>query len=129
MIDAMARSASHRRGVYFSGDDDENDLTDQEELVAQQIDASENIDRLTPEEVFVEKVSDEEKRKVALYKYSALFYAIEGDQELEDVLDAVINGCKLKPRYLAERLNVPVEDIYNRLKRLRRKALTIKVEE
>lgn len=127
VIDAMANSASHRWEAYFS-DDDENGLTEQEEFTAQQIDPSENLDRLTPEEVILDKESDEERREKALIKYAAIFYAIEGDEELEEVLDAVINGCELKPRFLARELNVPVENINNRLKRLRRKAIARKVE-
>lgn len=129
VIDALANSAPHRREVYFSDIEEESDLTDQEELVAQQIDPSENQDRLTPEEVLLETESEEERRKIVLFKYSALFYAVEGDEELEAVIDAVINGCELKPRFLAQKLNVPVTNINNRLKRLQRKALSMKVEE
>ena len=126
VIDAMAKSATHRKEFYFS-DDDEDGLTEQEEFAAQQIDPSDNLYRLTPEEVILYKESDGERREKALIKYSALFYAIEGDEELEEVLEAVIDGCELKPRYLAQELNVPVENINNRLKRLRRKAISIKV--
>jgi DNA-directed RNA polymerase specialized sigma24 family protein len=127
VVDALAKSAAHRREHFFSKGD-QNGLTEQEEHLAMQVDGSENLDRLTPEEVLISKESDEERLNRTLYKYSALFYAIEGDAELEEVLEAVINGCELKPRFLAQELNVPVENIYNRLKRLRRKALTLKVE-
>lgn len=87
---------------------------------------SEDFHKLTPEEVLINKQSEEEMRDKALYKYSALFYAVSGDSELEEVLDAVINGCELKPRFLAQALNVPVENIYNRMRRLRRKAIALK---
>ncbi len=87
---------------------------------------SEDFHKLTPEEVLINKQSEEERRDKALYKYAALFYAVSGDLELEEVLDAVINGCELKPRLLAQALNVPVQNIYNRMRRLRRKAVALK---
>jgi len=87
---------------------------------------SEDLHKLTPEEVLINKQSEEEMRDKALYKYAALFYAVSGDSELEEVLDAVINGCELKPRFLAQALNVPVQNIYNRMRRLRRKAVALK---
>ena len=56
-------------------------------------------------------------------RVNALFQAVSGEQELEEVLEAIMNGCEPKPRYLAAELGVPVEDINNRLKRLRRRVL------
>jgi DNA-directed RNA polymerase specialized sigma24 family protein len=56
-------------------------------------------------------------------RVNALFQAVSGEQALEEVLEAVMNGCEPKPRYLAAELGVPVEDINNRLKRLRRRVL------
>jgi RNA polymerase sigma factor (sigma-70 family) len=127
VIDAKAKSTSHRREAYFS-EDNEYGLTEQEEFAAQQVDPSTNLDRLTPEEEILDQESDGERREKAQIKYSALFCAIEGDKELEEVLETVIDGCELKPRYLAKALNVPEENINNRLKRLRRKAISLKVE-
>ena len=50
-----------------------------------------------------------------------------GIPELEKVVDAVASGCEPKPRHLAMELGVPVEDIYNRMKRLRRRARDLMV--
>lgn len=91
------------------------------------VELSDNLDRLTPEEILIDEEKEREKSEKALYTYSALYYAVEGDAELEEVLEAVINGCELKPRFLAQALNVPVKNIYNRLRRLRRKAMSINV--
>ncbi len=52
-----------------------------------------------------------------------LFQAVSGEQELEEVLEAVMNGCAHTPRHLAAELDVPIQDINNRLKRIRRRAL------
>jgi predicted transcriptional regulator len=38
-------------------------------------------------------------------------------------MNAILNGCEPKPRYLAAELGVSFEDINNRLKRLRRRAM------
>jgi hypothetical protein len=127
VIDALAKSASHRRESSIDGGDDEDSFSEPEEYIAHMVDPSDNLDRLTPEEILIDKEIDEERKETALYKYSALFYAVEGDAELEEVLDAVINGCELKARFLAQELNVPVENIYNRLKRLRRKSMSLEV--
>lgn len=68
----------------------------------------------TPEQIMLKKEEIE-------YRERVLFEAVDGDPELEDVLEAIIHGCEPKARYIAEELNVPVEDIYNRLRKLRRR--------
>lgn len=128
VIDALAKSASHRKeNPIFSEEDD--GLSDRKEMIALEINPSENQDRMSPEEFIICQENEQERRDRALYKYSALFCAIEGDTELEEILEAVIDGVDLKARLLAGKLEVPVEDIYNRLKRLKRKAMSIKEKE
>jgi hypothetical protein len=56
-------------------------------------------------------------------RVDGLFQAVNDDPELEAVMSAILNGCEPKPRYLAAELGVSVEDINNRLKRLRRRAM------
>ena len=59
----------------------------------------------------------------------ALFREVGDDQELLDVLDAIMVGVAPKPRYLAEALGLSVSTINNRLKRLRRKAVALNRQE
>jgi DNA-directed RNA polymerase specialized sigma24 family protein len=56
-------------------------------------------------------------------RVDGLFQAVNDDPELEAVMSAILDGCEPKPRYLAAELGVSVEDINNRLKRLRRRAM------
>jgi len=128
VIDALAKSASHRKESSIFSDDDDG-LTDIEEMLAKEIDPSENQNRMSPEEFFIYLEQEQERSQRASNKSSALFYAVEGDTELEEILEAVMDGVELKARFLAEKLEVPVEDIYNRLKCLRRKAISIKEKE
>jgi len=128
VIDALAKSASHRKESSLFSDDDDG-LTDREEFIAKEIDPSENQDRMSPEEFIIYLEHEQERSERASNISSALFNAVEGDTELEEILEAVMDGVELKARFLAEKLEVPVEDIYNRLKRLRRKAMSIKEKE
>lgn len=50
-----------------------------------------------------------------------LFQAVSGDLELGQMLEVIMNGCEPKPRFLAAELGVPVENIYNRKRRLQRR--------
>jgi DNA-directed RNA polymerase specialized sigma24 family protein len=51
-----------------------------------------------------------------------LFASVSGDRELTEVLELMLEG-ETKPQGIAERLQTSVTDIYNRLKRIRRRAL------
>ena len=73
----------------------------------------------SPEAILLEKEAAEQVAERA----DALFQAVNREPELEAVMNAIINGCEPKPRYLAAELGVSVEDINNRLKRLRRRAM------
>lgn len=74
---------------------------------------------LSPEDTLLEK---EAAAQVA-ERADALFQAVNDEPELEAVMSAILNGCEPKPRYLAAELGVSVEDINNRLKRLRHRAM------
>lgn len=127
VIDALAKSASHKKEAPLFNNED-NNLSEEEALVVLEVDGSDNQDHLNPEETLIDREHDEERKTRAVYMCSALFNAVEGDYELEEVLEAIIDDCEPKRRFLAEKLNVPVENIDNRLKRLRRKAILIKEE-
>ena len=51
---------------------------------------------------------------------AAILEAVDGKPDLEEIVEAILNGCAPEPRHLAEELNLEVEEIYNRLRRLRR---------
>ena len=56
-------------------------------------------------------------------RVDALFQAVNDEPDLEAVMNAILNGCEPKPRYLAAEIGVSVGDINNRLKRLRSRAM------
>ena len=70
-----------------------------------------------PQTVLLEKEAAAERT----LKANSLLEAIDGEAELEELYQEIEKGYD-KPRYLAEQLNTSIEDINNRLKRLRRRA-------
>lgn len=121
-IDALAKSAAHRREETLEPDwhlaEEGNGA---EEQTARQASASYAEGSMDPEAILVEAEGTISADKTV----AALFQALRGDQELEDVVQAVLDGCEPKPRYLAERLGLSVEEINNRVRRLRRRAFGI----
>jgi DNA-directed RNA polymerase specialized sigma24 family protein len=121
-IDALAKSAAHRREESLEPDWQDAEGWDRaEEQAVLQKSASYDAPSVEPERILIES----EDILSAEKKVGALFEAISSEQELEVVVQAVLDGCEPKPRYLAEHLGVPVEDINNRVKRLRRRAFAI----
>jgi hypothetical protein len=102
VIDAWATSALSRYEILAR----ERDKEDQEE-----------------KELTVQPAT-QEKSLLTAERVNALFQAVSDDRELEEVVEAIMNGCEPTPRHLAAELNVSVQDINNRLKRLRRRALS-----
>jgi DNA-directed RNA polymerase specialized sigma24 family protein len=74
---------------------------------------------LSPEGILLDKEAAAQMAERA----DALFQAVNGEPELEAVMNAILDGCEPKPRYLAAELGVSVEEINYRLKRLRRRAI------
>ena len=74
----------------------------------------------TPERAVVEKRSETADQQIG-----NLFEAVGDKPDLRMVLEAVMELEDPKPAAIAERLGVPVSDINNRLKRLRRLALKL----
>lgn len=99
IIDALAKSASHRREVS---------ILEMENLIL--------VQSPDPLEIMIEKEAKIQIRQ----QVDTLFLAVDGEPKLRDVLECIMNNCEPKARYLADELGVPVEDIYNRLRRLRR---------
>ncbi|MFN8469034.1 MAG: sigma factor [Caldilineaceae bacterium] len=54
---------------------------------------------------------------------AAIYDATADDPQLEELVTATLDGCEPKPQALAEELGTNVQDINNRLKRLRRRAV------
>jgi len=102
IIDHLARSAGHRR--------------ESETLQEEAIGPPSN-----PEEGLL----DEQARREADQRIEWLLRAVETKPELLDILMAILHGCEPKPRCLAGELRVSVREINNRIKRLRRLALTV----
>lgn len=79
----------------------------------------------TPEEILINKNHREGERHNAKEKVSAILEACDGDAELEEVFFTVYglleDGHEIRPRHIAERLGVPRTDVYNRIKRLKRR--------
>lgn len=122
-IDALAKSAPHRYEMPLDEEGGEQ-LKDKREHHAIEVDILEDMRSLDPETILLEK----EKTKHERERVDALFEAVSGEAELEEVLEAVWNGCEPKPRYVAEALGTSVNDINNRLRRLRRRAIAISRE-
>ena len=101
VIDALAKSASHHREIGI--------LEVESLAIAQSSDS-------------LEIVLEEEAKARVWQKVDTLFQAVDGEPELREVLESIMDGCEPRARYLADELRVPVEDIYNRLRRLRRRA-------
>jgi len=70
-----------------------------------------------PEAVLIEKQNQE----AVSHLVDQLYEAADNDPELLRMVDAIMDGCEPKPRFLAEELNEDVQYIKNLLKRLKRR--------
>lgn len=61
------------------------------------------------------------QKQVAQQRVGLLFQAADDDPDLQSVVEAMLDGCPPKPQALADELHVSVEDIYRRLRKLRRR--------
>jgi len=64
-----------------------------------------------------------EQANAASARVAAFFNAVSSEKALEEVIEAIMEGCEPEPRHLSDHLHVPVKEIYNRLRHLRRKAI------
>lgn len=126
IIDALVKSAAHRREAKNLED------PDRDERALDSVAHKENVifsfavkKPPNPEDELIEK----ERQRMMAEKSSELFAAVSGDKELEEVLETIMNGCEPKPQAIAEELGASVENINNRIKRLRRRALKLERDE
>lgn len=119
VVDNLAESAAHRRELHVLQKKEEPTKDDEETLSA--LNWASETQNPTPEE----EILKEEDRKRAETLVGGLFEAVARKPELEAVLEVVMAGCEPKPQPVADELATPVEEIYNRFKRLRRYALKV----
>lgn len=120
-LDALARSAAHWREESLEPDWQLVEVGDRTEERAE-LRTDPSLDgRTDPETALIES----EAFALAETRVAELFEAINGDQELQAVVQAMMDGSEPQPRHLAEYLGISVEETNNRLKRLRRRALAI----
>lgn len=83
----------------------------------------------SPEEMVIDTETEAEKTVEAQSKIDALLEASSGHPELEEIVYAIVEGqCDGKPRELAKYLSRPVEEIYQNVRALRRRAEKIRME-
>lgn len=101
ILDALAKSAPHRHEVGL---------------------LETEISGVTQLSDPLEVVLDEEAKTETKQKVNTLLRIGDSEPELREILEIILDGCEPKPRHIAVELGVPVQDINNRLKRLRRRA-------
>ncbi len=82
------------------------------------LDAEQDLSIPGPEDSLLE----EERRQEMKAQVQDLFEAVSDKPDLAEVIQAIMDGCEAKPKPLAAKLGTAVEDIDNRLRRLRRLA-------
>ena len=85
--------------------------------------AIEDRQAITPENALIEK----QHQETVSQRISALYEAADNDADLLRVMDTMIDTGEHRPRFLAEKLNTEIKDIYNLLKRLRRLKRKVKL--
>jgi hypothetical protein len=132
VMDALARSRPqmYERVLVEPGDDETELLRDRQECRAALVIGSPEAPELSSaEEVLLQK----EQRKIAeewIERQCDLIYqAVGGEPELEEVVDALMDGHGPKRCDLAAALGVTPEEITNRRKRIRRRMARLQAEE
>jgi DNA-directed RNA polymerase specialized sigma24 family protein len=120
-IDHLCRSAAHRREVLDPASMLPEPGTGVGEHMQHQREVPTCRHSQNPEAVVLKYEEIEQREK-------ALLQAANEDSELEEIVDAIRCGCIPKPGYLAAEIGVPVKNINNRLKRLRRRAMKLMEE-
>lgn len=127
-ISHLAKSASNRTEVRldYAG---ENDSSAGGPDIRQRQPSPQKLRIGSPEEAVMAAETDAEKTLAARSKIDALLEACSGKPELEEIVYAVVDGqCDAKPQDLSEFLGRPVDEIYQNLRALRRRASKIRME-
>jgi DNA-directed RNA polymerase specialized sigma24 family protein len=117
-ISHLAESSDNQLQSRVLADDEEDEMWDRSEFQAPSNDPQGLLhqQQSTPEQVLLEKEAE--------VRISALFDAMTEQADLVDVVDAIMEVGP-RPAHIAEHLGLPVTEINNRLKRLRRLALSL----
>jgi DNA-directed RNA polymerase specialized sigma24 family protein len=123
VVDAVCHSATRRREIPTptDADEDSDDLRSSQRLA---LDNFPSPTEVNPENILLEKEEAEWEAK----KINALFAAVSGQPELQQILSVIMDGCEPKPRYIAAEIGVSESEVNNRLKRIRRHALKLEKE-
>lgn len=122
-LDALAKSWAARHEMEVPLDQEGEELWELIAGEALQQATYPPHDSTNPEELALRKELSDAEEKIAEGLITAIYEAADNDTELVEIVDAVQAGAEPKPRYLAESLGVPVEEIYNRIRRLRRRVV------
>ncbi len=123
-LDALYKSAAHRRESHSVEVEEGNDGSETLNTRRGHQDARDAPGTPSAEEKAIER----EEEEFAAKKVGAIFEQVAGQPDLEDILSAIMDGCEPKPQALADALGVPISEINNRLKRLRRRAIEVREE-
>ena len=86
------------------------------EAVLLDVESIEDSYSVKPESTLIAKQDHEAMSETI----AGIYAAADADPDALIIVEAVLDGCEPKPRHLAQELNVSVNDINNRWKRLRR---------
>lgn len=118
-VSHLAESASNRRDVRL--DQFDCDEPEPQSPVKPRV--------ISTEEMIIATESDDEIKASGRSKVDLLLEACNGKPKLEDIVYAIYDGrCSAKPELLSEYLGRPVQEIYQDLRALRRRAANIRIE-
>ena len=127
-ISHLAESASNRTDVRLDHIGDNGLAIDRIEYEASR-QSHIRLQVASPEEAIIVTETEEEMEASARSKVDSLLEACSGRPELEEIVYAISDGkCPAKPQALSEYLGKPVDDIYQHLRALRRRASKIRIE-
>lgn len=114
VVDALYHSAANKHEARLVSNDDNGNVQGRSQKLTSHLFHTSIL--ATPEEEILIKEDEELSRQ----QVDRILELVADKSELQDILFAIIEGCQPKPKLLAERLEVDVKEINNRLKRLRR---------
>jgi hypothetical protein len=132
VMDALARSRPqmYERSLAESDDDETEMLRDkQERRAALVIGNPEAPESSSAEEALLQEEDRRIAKKWIEYQCDLIYRAVDGEPELEEVVDALMNDHGPKRSDLAAALEVTPEEITNRRKRIRRRLARLRDEE
>lgn len=127
-VSHLAESAANRVEVRLDQPSKNDSPADGSDVERRQP-SSQRIMVGSPEEMVIDAEIEADKMAEAQSKIDALLEASSGHPELEEIVYAIVEGKSHgKPRELAEYLGRPVEEIYQNVRALRRRAEKIRME-